>query len=515
VRLSDLLSLPIAALWQQKPRTFLTTLGVVFGSFVLAASLSVGQGVQDKIEFESHRSDFLRRINVSPGHRSAKPDQPAERTKVEGAMSEAKRERLRRAIDQHNSRWGNGTKPSLLLTQDKLKELAALPHVEDVTPSMWLWGYALFNQRNQRIDIQLARIEDAFFQKRVITGRFFQSPSERTVLVSEYLLYRWGITDDAAVSAVLGKKLRLEIQSNARQSGLFVYLSKPEGATEITVEEEAAVEKIRQRLPTALDKLGLNPAQVQLLQKSLQGGNRPSIVVAEEFEIVGVLRAPTTEEERQPWDYRFATDVVLPVQTASDLFFRVPSNLEQGVNDAVVRVDQEQYTKEVYERIKGLGWNASAPVDFVEQQRLQYLLIFAGMTCVAAVALLVAALGIANTMLMSVLERTREIGIMKAVGASNGQLQFIFLVEGALIGLWGGVVGLLLAWGASIPGDAWVRSIVSRNMPNVELKEALFVFPAWLTLAVILFAVLTTTLAAVYPARRAAKVDPVAALRHE
>jgi putative ABC transport system permease protein len=515
VRLSDLLSLPIAALWQQKPRTFLTTLGVVFGSFVLAASLSVGQGVQDKIELESHRSDFLRRINVSPGQRSTKPDQPAERTTLEGTMSEAKRERLRRAIDQHNSHWGNGTKPSLLLTRDKLKELAALPHVEEVTPILWLGGNALFNQRKQRIEIQLARIEDPFFQKRMIAGRFFQSPSERTVLVSEYLLYRWGITDDAAVNAVLGKKLRLEVQSDARRSGLFVHLFKPEGAAAITVEEEAAVEKIRQRLPTALGSLGLTPAQIQLLQKSVQGGSRQSIVVAEEFEIVGVLWAPTTEEERQPWDYRFATDVVLPVQTASDLFFRIPGNAEQGVNNAVVRVNGEQYTKEVYQRIKDLGWNASAPLDFVEQQRLQYLLIFAGMTCVAAVALLVAALGIANTMLMSVLERTREIGIMKAIGASNGQLQFIFLVEGALIGLWGGLVGLLLAWGTSFPGDAWVRSIVSRSMPDVEMKDALFVFPAWLILAVILFAVLTTTLAAVYPARRAAKIDPVAALRHE
>ncbi len=499
MRLSDLLSLPFAAMWQQKSRTLLTTLGVVFGSFVLAASLSVGQGVQDKIERESHRSDFLRRINVSPGHRSATVVQPAERTTVEGTMSEAKRERLRQAIDQHNSRWGSGTKPSLLLTRDKLQELAALPHVEEVTPNIWLWGYSLLNHKGQRIEVQPARIEDAFFQARVVAGRFFRSSSERSIVVSEYLLYRCGVTDEAAVKGVLGKKLRLEVQSDVRQSGLFVHLFKPEGAAEITVEEEAAVEKIRQRLPTALGSLGLTPAQIQLLQKSLHGESRRTTIVAEEFEIVGVLRAPTAQEEHQPWNSRIATDAVLPVQTATDLFFRIPGNAEQGVNNAVVRVNGEQYAKEVYQRIKELGWNASAPLDFVEQQRLQYLLIFAGMTCVAAVALLVAALGIANTMLMSVLERTREIGIMKAIGASNGQLQFIFLVEGALIGVLGGFAGLLLAWGTSFPGDAWVRSMVSRNMPNVEMKEALFVFPAWLILAVIVFAVLTTTLAAVYP----------------
>jgi putative ABC transport system permease protein len=143
-----------------------------------------------------------------------------------------------------------------------------------------------------------------------------------------------------------------------------------------------------------------------------------------------------------------------------------------------------------------------------------YHLIFGGMTCVAAVALLVAALGIANIMLISVLERTREIGLMKAVGARNGHLQLVFLVEGALIGLVGSVLGLLLAWGLSYPGDAWVRSTAARDL-KTELNESIFVFPAWLIVAVAVFAILVTVLAAVYPARRAAKIDPVAALRHE
>src|SRR5580693_6519400 len=153
-------------------------------------------------------------------------------------------------------------------------------------------------------------------------------------------------------------------------------------------------------------------------------------------------------------------------------------------------------------------------INFIERQRLMYLLIFGGMNCVAAVALLVSALGIANTMLMSVLERTREIGIMKAVGADNGHLQFIFLVEGALIGLLGAGVGLLLAWAASYPGDAWVRSMVMRDI-KIDLKGPIFVFAPWMAVTVLLFTVLVTTLAAGYPARHAARIDPGSALRHE
>ena len=136
------------------------------------------------------------------------------------------------------------------------------------------------------------------------------------------------------------------------------------------------------------------------------------------------------------------------------------------------------------------------------------------MTCVAGVALLVSSLGIANTMLMSVLERRREIGIMKAVGAADWQLQAVFVIEGGLIGLVGGAVGLLLAWSISFPGDAWVRSMVHRDM-KIELTGSIFAFPSWIGVTVVGFTVGVTIVAALYPARRAAKLDPVSALRHD
>jgi putative ABC transport system permease protein len=136
------------------------------------------------------------------------------------------------------------------------------------------------------------------------------------------------------------------------------------------------------------------------------------------------------------------------------------------------------------------------------------------MTLIALVALLVAALGITNTMLMGVLERVREIGIMKAVGARDADIRRAFLMEGALVGLVGGLLGLALARVASVPGDAWVRASVEQRLA-VKLTESLFVFPPWLVLGAPLFACLVTTLAAYYPARRAAALNPVAALRYE
>ena len=170
--------------------------------------------------------------------------------------------------------------------------------------------------------------------------------------------------------------------------------------------------------------------------------------------------------------------------------------------------------KEVVDGVDALGLGSRSAVDFIERERLTYLLVFGAMTCVAAVALLVAALGIANTMLMSVLERTREIGIMKAVGARRTGSSRPSSSSRGLIGLVGGAVGLLLAYSVSFPGDAYVRSMVHRDM-KIFLSGSIFAFPGWIASTVILFTVGVTIVAALYPARRAAKVDPVTALRHD
>ncbi len=132
---------------------------------------------------------------------------------------------------------------------------------------------------------------------------------------------------------------------------------------------------------------------------------------------------------------------------------------------------------------------------------------------VGALALLVAALGVANTMMMAIYERTREIGVLKALGASGGEIRSLFTIEAALIGLIGGVFGLLFGailgrivdWGAH-------RYLISEGVTGVG---RLSVVPPWLAVGALIFAALIGILAGLYPAARAARLDPVAALRHE
>ncbi len=223
----------------------------------------------------------------------------------------------------------------------------------------------------------------------------------------------------------------------------------------------------------------------------------------------------TEDEEKDAWSqFPAYTDLVLPRRTAVELMFRDPARREGGVDQVVLLVDDMTNVKEVVNQVEALGMQGSSIVERIERERLTYLLIFGGMTCVAGVALLVSSFGIANTMLMSVLERRREIGIMKAVGAANWQLQALYVIEGGLIGLIGGSLGLGLAWLLSFPGDAWVREMIRRDM-NIDLSGSIFAFPRWIAVTVLAFTVGVTIVAALYPARRAAKLDPVSALRHD
>jgi hypothetical protein len=171
----------------------------------------------------------------------------------------------------------------------------------------------------------------------------------------------------------------------------------------------------------------------------------------------------------------------------------------EGYDTAVVRVADPVQLTAVRQKLTDLG--------FV------FLIIDSVLGLLGGISLLVASFGIANTMIMSILERTREIGIMKAIGAEDREIKLIFFVEAAVIGLVGGVIGVLLAWGI----DALANRLAYRFIlkPQGASFIDFFDLPLYLSLGAILFALIVSILAALYPASRAARIDPVRALRHD
>jgi putative ABC transport system permease protein len=515
VRFADLVRLGLSALAQHKLRTTLTTLGVLFGTFVLAASLSVRLGVRATILRQYRRFGELRQIQVSPGY--PKDDgAPAREVEPRGRMSAARRARLGKELRRRWNQQHRAT-PTVRLTRERLDELAGLDHVVSARPALSGQGRVFFNDRSFLAQTS-APPDPGRLTGRLVAGRFFTDPHAREAVVSEFLLYKLGVTDEEQVESALGRKVRLEYRTGDRPSPTVLLTLLRGGPAEVSLAEQELLDKLVKRLPKALDKLELTPqekdAARKLLKRPPPPGAEKTFVVAEELTLCGVVRAPDEKEMEEPLASFYLVDVFLPAGTAGELFLRPPEQRKRGFNSVVVEVDEPGHVKEVQERIKDLGLQTYSPVEFIEREEFLYMLVFSSMTVVALICLVVSALGITNTMLMSVLERVREIGIMKAVGARDRHILTMFLVEGALIGLAGGLLGLLASWAASFPADAWVRSTVAR-WPNIQLAESIFLFPWWLVVGTPLFAALVTTLAALVPARRAVAVDPVTALRYE
>jgi putative ABC transport system permease protein len=190
---------------------------------------------------------------------------------------------------------------------------------------------------------------------------------------------------------------------------------------------------------------------------------------------------------------------------------------ETGYSQVLVKASDTKTVTEVTTQITEMGFYAFTPQMIVQGINSLYTimqLIFAG---VGAISLLVAAIGIANTMTMAILERTREIGLMKAVGASNRDVLSIFLGEAAGIGFLGGVGGVLLGWGGSkVLNVVAVSYLASRAAENGGAPVSVAVYtPLWLPLVTLLFATLIGLLSGLYPALRAATIAPVLALKYE
>jgi len=246
MRIADILGLALSALWQQKARTLLTTLGVIFGSFVLAASLSIGHGVQETIERESRRSTQLRKVDVQPQWQGRESDVPAEQVRVEGRLNDARRQRIRTALVNRKKNF-NPHGPRLPLTRDRLRLLADIEHVEAVIPIVSLNGWAIFGPRSELVTMGSAEPDSPSLRSRIVSGRFFDSLDEPSAVVTELLLYQAGMTDDAAIDGIVGKKVRLEFRPERRAFGLGMYLLKPDGVG-TTREESSALEKIKNQL---------------------------------------------------------------------------------------------------------------------------------------------------------------------------------------------------------------------------------------------------------------------------
>jgi putative ABC transport system permease protein len=437
VTFRDTVSLALRNLGQAKLRTSLTILGVSIGIASLAGMVSLGVGLQDQFVGGFTKSGMFDSVTVLSG-----ADRP-------GGLVALGRGRGAAGFGRRG--FGRNSEPAAPdnardLTDEAIKDLAALPGVRAVYPS--LRGpvevkYGGDSEFALAAAVPMAVRGEGAFQS-IPYGRFFAGD------------------DEAACMLSLDFARRINEKDPGKLVGQSLTLSYPKT-------DNGAVQRVETTCA-----------------------------------IVGIV-----ERETGPFAGAAAVSgLMLPMGKAKAMF-KTPSRPYQSL---VVKVHSAQATQDIQEEVKRMGFQAFSMNDALQGAKRAFIILDIVLSLIGSIALAVSSLGIVNTMVMSILERTREIGIMKAIGGSDGDIRRIFLIEASAIGLFGGLMGVVLGW--------LVGRIINIGA-NIYIQQQggtpanLFSLPFWLIGGAIGFSIVVSLLAGSYPAARAARLDPIQALRHD
>lgn len=262
----------------------------------------------------------------------------------------------------------------------------------------------------------------------------------------------------------------------------------------------------------SLDLLGkkLEVSLYEVMDETVQVSEEPMEpkTSTRKLTVVGVLKKADMQTDQMAF---------LPLDLALDI--NGVSKRKLNYEQVTVKVDSPAATEDVEKQITELGYQTFSAASIAKSLKTTFLVIQGVLGALGAIAMLVASLGIANTMTMSIFERTREIGIMKALGASSRQIKRVFLGEAAIIGVIGGVGGLAFSMSGAALANLFVRGFIasqaSVSTGEPPQIEAFFAITPGLAFFAIAFAAGVGLLAGVLPAVRAANLDPLTALRHE
>ena len=262
-----------------------------------------------------------------------------------------------------------------------------------------------------------------------------------------------------------------------------------------------------ENLPQTADILGKRIHLV--LSRSTDKGEIKKTV---ELTVVGV-----TKESMSEYDSAFLVNLQ-DIESWNEWIRgkRINRNLE-GYPEVLVKTKSLDSVLPIAEKIKKMGYRSQSPMAFIKQIQNTFIILQLVVGSIGAISLLVAAIGIANTMTMAILERTREIGLMKAIGATNRDILGIFLGEAASIGFVGGALGAALGWGMGKIFNGVFAGALSGlfPMPTNGSPMQLVNTPIWLIVFAILFSSLIGLISGLYPSIRAAMMQPVVALKYE
>ncbi len=487
----DILQLALRNLRQAKLRAALTTMGVIVGVAVIVTMVSFGLGLQRNMLERFQALDLFNEIQVFG--RSL------------GNLAQARFERQSRPEDSNRGdrRLRADKAPTRILDDAAIAEISSVPGVAYVEPSI---SFTVYIRANGQVLTQYAGGANvpnsaARFQQ-FAAGKMISSPTADEVVVSERFIRDFGF---GSSEEAIGKTVEFLARPSERKkaSGAEDDDEGPTNFFGIPLEDEAPDESNASSLVARTFRIA-GVLSNEIREGAGQGGIRGMMPDARIYVPLKTAREWTLEHRST------IGEVALELARQSGA---LGEDQHEGYDAAVIRVTDPGKLTTVRQQLTERGFGSFSIVDELDQIRTVFLIVDSALGLLGGISLLVASFGIANTMIMSILERTREIGIMKAIGAEDREIKLIFFVEAAVIGVTGGVVGTLLAWAL----DGIANGLAYRFLlkPQGAGFIDFFSLPPYLSAGAILFALIISILAALYPAARAARIDPVRALRHD
>lgn len=473
----DLMSMSLGNLWRRKLRTILTVLGVLIGTTSIVAMLSLAFGMKQQMMEQYESMGSVTQINVSPG----------------GGM------------DSDSS--GSQTDTSTMLTESNMEMFQGMEHVKSVSPQLTFDGTmksGRYSGYANMIGVDQSMLDSQELDK----GEVPKAGNSGTlqVLGGNQLLTGFGYVqgDEYVDYYSTGELPPIDLMTQIHQ--LQVYNDAAESETvDQTASTDASTEDSSGDgdSDSAGDDAAAQPAE-------------DNSMLNFRIKITGIMAGGLEEYNNYSQSLLVNLDDLKSYLTKNFGKGKIPGQpkpngkpLNEWVyTTIVVEVDQADNVEDVMKSIQDMGFFANSNKELIDSAQKSLQIVELVLGGIGMVAFLVAAIGIANTMMMSTYERTKEIGVMKVLGCDMRDIQKLFLAEAGFIGLIGGIVGLLLSCGVS--------SLINHFSAGMEgIGENISVIPWWLALAAVAFSTLMGMVAGYFPARRAMKLSPLAAIHTE